>query len=248
MKGVFVTLLFLSVFCSSLRGEESFCLIDGDTGQVVYEFGPNIDRRVTPCSTFKIVFCLMGFDSGILKNEYEPVWSFQEGYVDWMEVWKGDQTPTSWIKNSCLWYSRVLSQELGLELIQNYIEAFEYGNQDFSGGVTSAWLNSSLQISPREQAQFIQKMVQGNLPISKEAVEMTKSILFLEQLSEGWNLYGKTGYLKKGSQSIGWIVGWIEKKGQCLPFAYNTREEKMDPRRRISRFKELIQQSEIFLK
>src|SRR5579862_8664591 len=104
------------------------------------------------------------------------------------------QTPHSWMKNSCIWYSRAIASQLGLEKIQNYLASLQYGNQDMSGGVTKAWLSSSLKISLIGQVRFIQKMIQGKLAVSSNAVQMTKKLLLVDALPEGWKLFGKTGW------------------------------------------------------
>jgi beta-lactamase class D len=46
----------------------------------------------------------------------------------------------------------------------------------------------------KRQVNFIQKMVLGKLPISFDSIQMTNAILFKEELSEGWKLFGKTGW------------------------------------------------------
>jgi beta-lactamase class D len=136
----------------------------------------------------------MGFDSAILKNAEDPSWEFEEGYDAFLASWKMAQTPASWIKNSCVWYSQVLATKMGIEVLQSYLGAFDYGNQDMSGGLTNAWLSSSLKISPREQVNFIRKMLSGALHASQDAVQKTKGLVFLAELSDGWQLYGKTGW------------------------------------------------------
>jgi len=68
--------------------EENFLLIDGFTDEVVLELGPHINERISPCSTFKMTLSLMGYDTGILKDENTPIWNFQDGYDNWLEVWR----------------------------------------------------------------------------------------------------------------------------------------------------------------
>lgn len=250
-------LFLFTVTCTLLSSEENFLLINGETDQTVLELGPHVDERISPCSTFKIPLSLMGYDAGILKDESNPVWDFQEGYDDWIEAWRTPQTPKSWMQYSCVWFSKVLSIELGLDRMQSYVDSFAYGNQDISGGVAApgptqvAWINSSLKISLREQVDFIQKMVHGRLPVLPSAVEMTKSILFKEESPDGWKLYGKTGssgsYETKDGTTLqhGWFVGWIQKDQQFFPFAYFIREPKIDLNQRIPRVKELLSASGI---
>lgn len=237
--------------------EENFLLIHGITDEIMMEMGPYINKRISPCSTFKMTLGLMGYDAGILKDENAPTWDFQEGYDDWLEAWRSPQTPLSWMKYSCVWYAKLLALQLGLEKIQDYLASFEYGNQDMSGGLAKpgpidpAWINSSLKISPKEQVDLIQKMIRGQLPISPSAIQMTKVLLFKEELPEGWKLFGKTGWsgsdiAKEGNTpEHGWFVGWIE-KGHCFyPFAYLIREQKINLDQRIPRVKQLLAESNV---
>lgn len=184
-----------------------------------------------------------------------PVWEFQEGYDQRQESWKGPQSPSSWIKNSCVWYSKLLSQEIGLETIKNYLVAFEYGNHNVSTGLVQPgfrdplWVNSSLLISPLEQVKFIQKMVRLELPVGIYAVQTTKLLLFKEEFHTGWKLYGKTG--SSGSEiaengktlEFSWFVGWMENDNYFFPFAYLIRSKKIDSDQKIPRVKQLIIES-----
>lgn len=253
--GVLITHLLRVMFTSSLlcifstvlafSAEENFLLLNGKSGDNLLEIGPHIDERVTPCSTCKIALSLMGFDSGILQNENNPVWLFQEGYDDFLESWKSPQTPRYWMKNSCVWFSKVLAERLGIQKFEFYLTALGYGNQDASGGLTNAWLSSSLKISTREQVAFIQKILQEEHPVSSNAIHMTKQILFIEELPNGWKLFGKTGYSGStskldGKNELGWFIGWVEKGDDFLLFAYNIRENKINLSQRIPRVKQLL--------
>jgi beta-lactamase class D len=250
--------LFLFVPCiHAFSVEENFLLIDGMTDEVVTELGPNINKRMSPCSTFKIPLSLMGYDSGVLKDETNPTWDFQEGYDDLLVSWRAPQSPLSWMKYSCVWYSKVLSIEL--RVIQNYLTTIEYGNQDASGGLADLgpldpfWINSSLEISPKEQVDFLQKMIRAQLPISSRAIQMTRAIMFNEELPEGWKLFGKTGWsgsvIAKDGKILehSWFVGWIEKDESFYPFAYLIRDKKINLNQRIPRVKQLLIQSNVML-
>lgn len=244
---LYISLLFFSFL---LEGrEENFVLMDSTSNQVIFEIGESVNERISPCSTFKIVLSLIGFDTALLIDANTPTWHFQEGYDDFLEVWKSPQTPRSWMKYSCIWYSKVLVSQLGENRLQSYLDNFDYGNHDISGRLTEVWVNSSLEISPKEQASFIQKMLTGNLPVSDKAVQVTRDILFQEELSEGWKLFGKTGWggsikeIDSQEMEIGWFVGWIEKNGRTLPFAYNIKEKKINLSQRIPRVKELLAQT-----
>lgn len=237
--------------------EENFILINGTTNEVAIEFGPSINERVSPCSTFKIALSLAGYDAGILKDANTPIWDFQEGYDDWLQSWRVSQSPQSWMRYSCIWYSKLLALLLGPEIIQSYLAIMQYGNQDISGGLGQAgssnvaWINSSLKISPKEQVDFIRKMVCGELSISPASMQMTKAILFIEELPEGWKLFGKTGWSgsyidKEGkTREHSWFVGWIEKGRNIYAFAYLIRKDKINLEQRIPRVIGLLRESKV---
>ena len=166
IRRLFSTLIVLCLFVSHTRAisaEENFLLIDGITNETVLKLGAHVEDRISPCSTFKIILSLMGYDAGILIDETTPTWDFQDGYDDWLASWRAPLTPKSWMQYSCVWYSKVLSLQLGLEKIQNYLTSMEYGNKDMSGGLAQpgptdpAWINVAagwLNIDPAFVDQF----------------------------------------------------------------------------------------------
>jgi len=190
------------------------------------------DTRYSPASTFKIPLALMGFNSGVFVSKSEPRWTPPAGTSFFINAHKGPHTPATWMRDSAVWYSQELTTRLGMERFQNYVAKFAYGNQDVSGtpgkgdGLTEAWLMSSLQISAQEQVDFLQKLVDRTLPVSQKAYDLTRAILYREELWGGWKLYGKTGggTLQDAarlptSRPQGWFVGWIEKSGRHIVFA-----------------------------
>jgi beta-lactamase class D len=199
---------------------------DAASGVVVKQEGA-CDRPVTPASTFKIALSLMGYDSGYLVDEHLPALPFHEGYVAWDPSWKATTDPTSWIRNSVVWYSQQLTEWLGDDRFRRYVTAFRYGNQDVSGGLTKAWLSSSLRISPLEQLAFLEKVVERRLPVNAHAYDMTSRILSLGTLANGWSVHGKpgTGTAPSG-RACGWFVGWAEKGGKRFVFARLIEDEK----------------------
>jgi beta-lactamase class D len=197
------------------------------------------EERITPASTFKIALSLMGYDAGYLSDEHLPALPFREGYADWVPSWRATTNPTSWIRNSVVWYSQRLTEWLGEERFRHYVEAFGYGNEDVSGdpgksnGLSEAWLTSSLKISPLEQLQFLHKVVARQLPVSARAYDMTNRITAVGVLPNGWDVHGKTGNGSRrdadGSvdrtRQVGWFVGWASKGKRVLAFARCLQDE-----------------------
>jgi beta-lactamase class D len=213
-----------------------------ETGRVLKREG-DCERRSSPASTFKVPLSLMGYDAGILKDENEPAWPYKPEYKAWIEAWKATKTPRSWLKDSVVWYSHVLTRELGEQRFKRYVDAFNYGNRDVSGdkgkgnGLTRAWLSaSSLQISPVEQIAFMSRLLKRELPVSDKARDMTLAIMPSFPLPDGWTAYGKTGSgfqpLRDGtfdrSRQFGWFVGWAQKGERRILFARLIRDERKE--------------------
>ena len=215
---------------------------DAATGKVLKQDGA-CSKRMSPASTFKIAIALMGYDSGFLADAHSPALPFRKGYPDWIASWKATTDPTSWIRNSVVWYSQQVTQSLGEKRFQRYAADFHYGNEDVSGdpgkhnGLTRAWLASSLKISPLEQLEFLGKLVRRELPVSGQAFEMTRKVTEIGMLPNGWDIHGKTGAgvpkRPDGSpdrgRAFGWFVGWATKDGRTVVFARLVQDEKKEP-------------------
>lgn len=229
-----------ALFAASARAEtQVVCTIvaDAHSGEVLKEEGA-CDTRATAASTFKLPISLMGYDAGILKDAHHPVWPFKQGYPDWRAVWKSDTDPAKWMKESVVWYSQQITARLGAERFAAYVRDFGYGNADVSGdpgqnnGLTRAWLTSSLEISPREQAAFLGRMVRRELGVTTAAYGMTAELAKIGQQPGGWTVYGKTGSgpsknadgAKSSARPWGWFVGWATKGERTVVFARLTRD------------------------
>ncbi|MFG1360810.1 penicillin-binding transpeptidase domain-containing protein [Xanthobacter pseudotagetidis] len=212
--------------------EECFLVTDLDTGRVLAKQGLCATRH-SPASTFKIPLSLMGFDAGILKGAGQPVLDPPPGADTSRAVTRGPQTPQSWMRNSVVWYSQVLARELGPERIKAYLDGFAYGTLNISGTpgraepIAHFWLSSSLRISPREQVDFLRRMLKGELKVSEKAVTETMALLAQEEQPAGWQLFGKTGTgsspgadgLPDPNRPLGWFVGFAQKGGRTAVFA-----------------------------
>jgi len=201
-------------------------MLDAASGARLLEQG-DCGVRATPASTFNIVVSLMGYDAGILVDAHTPALPFKQGYTDWLPAWRTTTDPTGWIRNSTVWYAQQVTTRLGIGALQSYLRRFDYGNQDLSGGVTDAWIGSSLQVSPQEQAAFLRKVVNRELGLAPQAYETTATLLRLPTLPNGWDVHAKTGtaVLEQPAgasappRSYGWFVGWASRKGRTIVFA-----------------------------
>ncbi len=220
--------------------EKSACFIvfNLDENKLTTKYNPSrCEEKIPPDSTFKIALSLMAFDQKIINQNTVFKWDGQDRSLSF---WNQDQTPKTWLKNSAVWVSQQLTPQLGLDKIKYYLEQFDYGNQDFSGGpgknngLTHAWLSSSLKISGNEQLVFLKKLIMNKLPVSKSAMTDTKENMYLETSPNDWKLYGKTGTGSPTHQSInhtraledGWFIGYVEKGKQTYLFVLNFSDSK----------------------
>jgi beta-lactamase class D len=199
-------------FARIFKGRDGcFELYDMKTNTLVVRSDPaRCAQRTSPCSTFKVPLALMAFDAGILKDENSSMkW---DGTKSSREVWNHDQTAATWMQHSVVWFSQRLTPLLGMDKVKAYLAKFAFGNQDMTGGLTRAWLESSLQISPDEELRFWQRFWREELPVSKHAFAMTKKITLVDTSKAGWTLHGKTG---SGGASadlwLGWFVGHVSR-------------------------------------
>ena len=227
----------LALALGSAHAATCTAVSDALSGRVLKKEGACAER-VTPASTFKIALSLMGYDSGYLSDEHLPALPFKEGYADWMPAWRARTDPTSWIANSVVWYSQLLTEWLGPARFQRYVAAFGYGNGDVSGdrgednGLTRAWLSSSLQISPLEQLEFLHRLITRGLGVSEHAYDLTGRITLVGEVN-GWQVHGKSGNgfrqnLDRSadrSRQVGWFVGWATKGARVVAFARLIQDE-----------------------
>lgn len=235
-----VSLILKLLFFISPLYANSTCFLAMENQTVLVQEGSDCNKRYAPESTFKIALSLMGFDSGILTDSAHPTWLYKQDYDYFINVCKSSHNPRTWIRDSCLWYSQILTKKLGIQHFKDYVDKFTYGNQDISGdlgkdnGLTNAWISSSLAISPEEQILFLQKLTNKTLPVNAMSYTMTKNIMYIQELAGGWKLYGKTGNGRqltpdKGQKLLlqhGWFVGWIEKDGRVITFANHIADKK----------------------
>jgi beta-lactamase class D len=179
---------------------------DAQTGRTLVEQG-DCATRVTPASTAKIAFAVMGYDAGFLWFSQRITHALGEKTLHDYAVKFG------------------------------YGNADFSGDPGKRNGLERAWIASSLKISPREQVAFLSRLVNRRLPASAHALDMTLSIVEKHPIQDGWTVHGKTGmaYPRKLDDTFdedrpwGWFVGWAEKDGRTAVFARLVQDEKKMP-------------------
>jgi bla regulator protein BlaR1 len=175
-------------------------------------------QRFAPCSTFKIPNSLIAFETGIAPDTtFSLKWN---GTKHSIAPWNQDQTMKTAFAESCVWFYQEVASRVGTATMNRFVQAMEYGNRDTSGGLTKFWLESSLQISPDEQVDFLKKLCTDQLPFASSSVRLLREIMIATQTAD-IRVYGKTGTAGdpiKGA-TMGWYVGFVEKAGDTYVFA-----------------------------
>ena len=86
-----------------------------DKNGIIIKADGDVDKQISPMSTFKIAIAAMAYDDGLLKNKEEPKIPWNEKYRKHLggfvpDVWKEDCTPEKWMQYSFVWYSQLLTQ------------------------------------------------------------------------------------------------------------------------------------------
>ena len=158
----------------------SACLevLDAKTGKIVRHGGAQCAKPLSPSSTFKIPNSLIALETGVASGpDFLLKW---DGVKRDRPEWNQDHTLRSAIAVSAVWYYQELARRIGMEGMQHYVNAFDYGNRDLSSGIDRFWLGNSLKISAEQQIRFLERLQVGKLPVSGQAQRVVRDITTLE--------------------------------------------------------------------
>jgi len=196
----------------------SFVIYNLSKNSYVYYDSARCYKQFIPASTFKIPNSIIGLETRVIKDENFVIpW---DSIVRPVEAWNHDLDLKTAIKVSCVPYYQELARRVGEEKMKELIERLNYGNKNISGGVDKFWLTGELRISQMEQIDFLKRLYNDELPVSKRSMDITKNIILRED-TLGYKLRAKTGWGDMAGTSIGWFVGWAEKDNNVYFFANN---------------------------
>lgn len=198
----------------NLEGVMIISSLDGRT-----EYVHNVakaDVRRPPASTFKIPNALMALDAGAVSDAETVIpW---DGTQYGIPEWNRDQTLRTAMKDSCVWAFQELARRIGAKRYAAYAKVLDYGNGEFGPGVDDFWLQGDLAISPREQVDFLKRLVRRELPFKDAHVDLLRDILVREG-TRRYTLRAKTGSTVRIPVHYGWYVGWVRTDAEVWVFA-----------------------------
>lgn len=196
----------------------TFVLYDASTDRFTGHDHERAATRYIPASTFKIPNSLIGLSVGAVANVDEVL--PYGGQPQRFKEWEQDMGLRTAIRVSNVPVYQELARRIGLERMRAGVHKLNYGNMELGDVVDRFWLVGPLQISAIEQAQFLARLAQGQLPLAEGVQAQVRDIAQLER-GDGWILYGKTGWADTYEPDLGWWVGWVRKGDNVYSFALN---------------------------
>ncbi len=210
--------------CESPENNCTFVLLKPN-GELVTHNTAQANKRLSPYSTFKIPNSLIALDTGAARSLEETFTSDTNTYPPeswWPSIWtaQSHNLPSAY-KYSVVPIYRELAVKIGEKAMQEYVTAFNYGNQDISSGLDSFWLGSSIEITAVEQVKFLQKLFTQKLPLKASTYAQLETLMFNDK-GDDFTVFAKTGAGPIGNKTtVGWFVGAVEKDGEHYYFASN---------------------------
>jgi beta-lactamase class D len=203
---------------NSNNAQGTFVLYDSSAHTVTGHDPARAEQRFSPDSTFKVVNSLIGLATGAISSldDVLPYGGKPQPFQDWQH----DLDLHRAIKVSSVPIYQELARRIGLERMREQLRRLNYGNAEVGETVDQFWLTGPLMISAMEQARFMARLAQHELPVSEKIQAAVRELVYVEQ-GQNWVLYGKTGWSQHHAPDLGWWVGWVEKQGLVYSFALN---------------------------
>jgi beta-lactamase class D len=168
-----------------------------------------------PGSTFKIFNSLIALETGTLKDENEKL--LWDSSLHFHKSWNKDSDLKDALENSTTWFFQECTRRIGQNNIKKYLDKLDYGNRDTSGGIENFWREGGLKISPKQQIQFINNLLNADLPLSKRSQLIVYKNMNTEEHAS-YSMKAITGWVVENSEDIGWYVGCVQKGEKSYVF------------------------------
>ncbi len=196
----------------------TFVLYDVAANQTLIYPRQRALQRFIPASTFKIPNSLIALETGAVRDldEIQPY----GGKPQRLAIWEKDMNLRDAIRVSNVPVYQVVARRIGQDRMAEWVKQFNYGNRDIGKVIDRFWLDGPLTISAIEQTRFLAKLAQKQLPLSKTTMDRVHDLTLQDQ-TEDYRLYAKTGWSDATRPGIGWWVGWVERDSKIYAFALN---------------------------
>ncbi|APZ47420.1 class D beta-lactamase [Polaribacter reichenbachii] len=172
-----------------------------------------------PASTFKIPNSIIALETKVVKNDSTLFkWNGEKRAY---KIWEQDLILRDAFQYSCVPCYQEIANKIGEKRMNEYLEKLQFGDMNVtSKNLDVFWLEGASKINQFQQIDFLKRLVNSELKISKTTEEVLRKISFIEK-NERYKLYGKTGLSIRNGNNNGWFVGYIKMKNKTYFFATN---------------------------
>ena len=183
--------------------------------------GYNLERcnvAFCPASTFKIPNTLIALETGVATTETIFAWN---GEKRTFSAWEKDMTIKEAFQISAVPVYQEIARRIGVEKMNYYTQLFNYGHLDINAeNLDRFWLEGKSGITQFQQVYFLEHLYNLQLPISENAMKLTKEIM-VHETGNTYKISGKTGWAIRQNESVTWFVGYVETANNVYFFATN---------------------------
>ncbi|MGV3522968.1 MAG: penicillin-binding transpeptidase domain-containing protein [Candidatus Sericytochromatia bacterium] len=202
-------------------------LYDLQTGQFSGLQPEQWDVGTLPASTYKIPNSLIGLETGVIPGiDFVIPW---DGVTRSIAAWNQDHSLKSAFAVSCVPYYQELARRVGFASMRQWNQRLGFGSMDVqAGNLDEFWLRGRSRISPREQVQFLARLLKRELPLSLRSQDLVEQIM-LREATPRYRYFGKTGWVQGAERELGWFVGAVRRDSQIWVFATRLEAKRPDP-------------------
>lgn len=195
----------------------SILLFNPQEGRYYSNDFSSIRQGSLPASTFKIPNSIIALETGVVADD-STLFSW-DGSPRRMAIWEQDLIFRQAFQFSCVPCYQDVARRIGADRMNDYLDRLAYGQMRVdTANIDRFWLEGSSAISPWEQIDFLQRLYQGQLPISDRTLQIIKRMLLIEE-KPTYRLSGKTGWAIREGNNTGWFVGYAEREESVYYFA-----------------------------
>ena len=172
-----------------------------------------------PASTFKIANSIIGLETGVIEND-SAVFKW-DGKPKGNPNWEKDLLLKDAFHFSCVPCYQDVARKIGSDSMNRYLDLLDYGTMDVdSNAIDNFWLRGSSRISPMQQIDFLRRLYESKLPISKRTEKIMKNLMIIKE-TENYIIRGKTGLSNENELYNGWFVGYVVTQNNVYFFTTN---------------------------
>ncbi|MHA7059629.1 class D beta-lactamase [Aquimarina sp. M1] len=182
------------------------------------------NRGNLPASTFKVANSIIGLETGVIAND--SVIFKWDGKKKWLKNWEQDLILRDAFQFSCVHCYQEVARKVGSERMNDYVSKLNYGDLEIDAtNIDKFWLEGKSKISQMQQIDFLKRLYNHELPISKRTESIMRNIMLIEETDQ-YKLSGKSGLSNTNEEYNGWFVGFVELKNNTYLFATNLEPKK----------------------